>query len=152
MPVVHLGIGSNLGDRQSNCIGAVRRLEECGLRILSQSSLVESEPWGVKDQPRFMNMAVEAETDLPPSELLELLKRVEKDMGREETFRWGPRVIDIDILFYDDDIIDIETLRVPHPFLHERGFVLAPLAEIAPDKVHPVLKKTVSEIFASSAF
>lgn len=106
----------------------------------------ETEPWGVKDQPQFVNMAVEAETDVSPRELLELIKRIESDMGRRPGKKWGPRVIDIDILMYDHLQINEEGLSVPHPLLHERVFVLEPLAEIAPEKIHPVLRKTVREL------
>jgi 2-amino-4-hydroxy-6-hydroxymethyldihydropteridine diphosphokinase len=124
-------------------------LADNGIRVLRQSSLIETEPWGVIDQPRFINLAIEAETIFSPEQLLILLKGVEKDMGREGAVRWGPRVIDLDILFYDDLVIDRAELKIPHPHLHERMFVLKPLSEIAPDKVHPVIGKTVRELFES---
>ncbi len=146
MSIVHIGIGSNLGNRQENCLEAIRRLEQNGVVLLKQSSLIETDPWGVADQPRFINLAIEAETDLAPEELLLLLKNIEEAMGREKTAHWGPRVIDLDILFYDDRIIDLPDLQVPHPHLHERDFVLKPLREIAPGKVHPLLGKKVSEL------
>lgn len=146
MPIVHIGIGSNLGDRQTNCTEAINRLKRQGLTILKQSSMIETEPWGVTEQPLFINMAVEAETKLTPEELLEFLKATETDMGRQESLRWGPRVIDLDILFYDDRVIESSDLVIPHPHLHERDFVLKPLSEICPDKVHPVLKKQIQEL------
>ena len=146
MSIVHIGIGSNLGNRQENCLEAIKRLEQHGVTVLKRSSLIETEPWGVTDQPRFINLAIEAETDLAPDELLLLLKNIERSMGRVQTAHWGPRVIDLDILFYDDRIIDSPGLQIPHPHLHERDFVLMPLTEIAPEKVHPVLKKKVSEL------
>lgn len=146
MSIIHIGIGSNLGDRQENCLEAVRRLEQHGVPVLKRSSMIETEPWGVTDQPHFINLAIEIETDLSPEELLLLLKSMEKAMGREKTAHWGPRVIDLDILFYDDRIIDSADLQIPHPHLHERDFVLLPLMEIAPEKIHPVLKKKISEL------
>ncbi len=146
MPVVYLGIGSNIGDREDNCLKAISLLEENGLKITKRSSLHETEPWGVKDQPQFVNMAVEAETDLSPRELLVILKKIENAMGRLPEKKWGPRIIDIDILMYDDLKINEADLTVPHPLMHERAFVLVPLSEIAPEKVHPALHKTVSEL------
>ncbi|OGW70883.1 MAG: 2-amino-4-hydroxy-6-hydroxymethyldihydropteridine diphosphokinase [Nitrospirae bacterium RIFOXYC2_FULL_44_7] len=108
--------------------------------------MYETEPWGIKDQPKFINMAVEAETDKEHEELLRILKEIEKEIGRTETVKWGPRVIDLDILFYDDLILKIPGLEIPHPLLHERDFVLKPLCKIAPYKKHPVTGKTVKEM------
>lgn len=146
MATVYLGIGSNLGEREENCLKAVRALTEKGIIVKKVSTLYETEPWGVKEQPDFINFAVEAETDLFPGVLLQVIKEIEKQMGRAETYKWGPRIIDIDILFYDDLIYDSTELKIPHPLMHERGFVLLPLSEIAPEKVHPVLKKTINEL------
>jgi len=146
MSIVHIGIGSNLANRQENCLEAIKRLEQHGVSVLKQSSLIETDPWGVADQPRFINLVIEAETDLGPEELLLLLKSIESSMGREKTSHWGPRVIDLDILFYDDRIIDSADLQIPHPHLQERDFVLIPLREIAPEKIHPLLGKKVSEL------
>jgi 2-amino-4-hydroxy-6-hydroxymethyldihydropteridine diphosphokinase len=146
MAVVHIGIGSNLGNRQENCLEAIRLLGEHGIKVIKRSSMIETEPWGVKDQPRFINMAVEVETELTPEELLKLLKVIEKDMGREATVHWGPRNIDLDILFFNDLVIDTEELKIPHPYLQERQFVLEPLAEISPEKVHPVFRKTIRDL------
>jgi 2-amino-4-hydroxy-6-hydroxymethyldihydropteridine diphosphokinase len=148
MPIVHIGLGSNLGKRKENCTKALMLLSTRGIVITKRSSFIETEPWGVRDQPKFINMAIEAETALEPLKLLETLKSVEGEMGRKESYRWGPRVIDLDILFYDDGVVDSPELRIPHPLMHEREFVLRPLAEIAPDKVHPVLKKTVRELLS----
>ncbi len=117
-----------------------------GISVRKASSLYETRPWGVKEQPAFINMAVEAETGLSPEELLAAAKGIEKEMGRADTFKWGPRIIDLDILFYDDIVINRKHLQIPHPLLQERRFVLAPLSEISPDKVHPALKKTVRQL------
>ncbi len=100
----------------------------------------------MKDQPRFINMALEGCTVLSPHNLLQLLKDIERSMGRKQTAGWGPRIIDLDILFYNDMIFSSDDLIIPHPFLHERLFVLEPLAEISPNKTHPVLKKTVQAL------
>ncbi len=143
MAIVHIGIGSNLGDRQANCREAVRLLGLRGIRVLKQSSMRETEPWGRIDQPLFINMAVEAESDHSPEDLLALLKDIEKEMGRESTARWGPRIIDLDILFYEDRVFHTDSLSIPHPLLHERMFVLDSLCEIIPEKLHPVFQKTI---------
>lgn len=146
MATVFIGIGSNVGDRKANCKNSIKKMREMGIVIKNESSMYETEPWGVKDQPKFINMVVEAETDLSPKELLETLKKIEKDMGRKDTTKWGPRIIDLDILFYNDKVIDLEDLKIPHPLLHKREFVLMPLSEIAGKKIHPLLNKRVSEI------
>lgn len=146
MALVYLSIGSNLDKREENCLMAIDLLEERGIIVMAKSSLYETEPWGVKDQPYFINMAVAVETDLSPDELLRVVKEIEKDMGRTETYKWGPRIIDIDILLYNDLVYETSNLKIPHPFMHERDFVLRPLSEIAPDKVHPVLKRTIREL------
>lgn len=146
MAIVYIGVGSNLGDREEHCCGAIDLLPSEGVVVRRCSSLYETEPWGVADQPRFLNMVLEAETSLGPAGLLAALRRIEARIGREETFRWGPRVIDLDILLYNDLVVDEPDLIIPHPHMHERDFVLRPLAEISPDLVHPVLKKTVREL------
>ena len=146
MAIAYISIGSNLGDREENCKQALRLLHANGILIKKQSRMYETEPWGIKDQPKFINMAVEVETDKKPEELLRVLEEIEKEIGRTETVKWGPRVIDLDILFYDDLILKTPDLEIPHPLLHERGFVLKPLSEIAPDKKHPVTGKTVKEM------
>jgi 2-amino-4-hydroxy-6-hydroxymethyldihydropteridine diphosphokinase len=148
MAIAHIGIGSNLGNREENCLRALVFLEEEGMVLRKRSALYETEPWGVKNQPGFINAAVEVETDKGPQALLDTLKKIEKTMGRTETRRWGPRVIDLDILFYDDLVIDTPDLKIPHPHLHERDFVLRPLSDIAADKIHPILHKDVEELLA----
>ncbi len=147
MKRVYLGIGSNLGDRETQCAAAIENLERRGVTVIKVSSHFETDPWGVPDQPKFINMAVEAETALPPDDLLAVLKEIEHEMGRQETSRYGPRIIDIDILFYGDQVIESGRLRVPHPLLHVRDFVLLPLSEIAPEMVHPLLHKTVKCLY-----
>jgi len=149
MSIVYIGIGSNLGKREENCERAIRFLINNGITIIKKSSLINTEPWGFEDQPAFVNMAVSAETDLTPDKLLTLIKEIEVNMGRTATVRWGPRIIDLDILFYDDLVSASPDLSIPHPQIEERDFVLKPLEEIAPDLVHPVLKKSMKELRAN---
>ena len=149
MTTVYLGIGSNLGNKEENCARAITLLDESGIKIQVASEPVETEPWGVEDQPRFINMAVRADTSLEPIELLRAVKKIEQEMGRGATcsqMRWGPRIIDIDILLYGDLVLDTPELKIPHPLMHERAFVLGPLSQIAPQVVHPVLNRTVSQL------
>ena len=146
MAVVYLGIGSNLGDKKNNCLKSLDRLSKRGVTITKKSAFYETKPWGVEEQPDFVNMTIEAETEISPEGLLDLLKGIEKEMGRRDVMRWGPRLIDLDILLYDDRTIQSESLIIPHPMLHKRDFVLLPLTEIAPEAVHPVLKITISEL------
>jgi 2-amino-4-hydroxy-6-hydroxymethyldihydropteridine diphosphokinase len=147
MPVAYLGVGSNIGKREENCLRAIELMEENGLKITKKSGMYETKPWGVKDQPAFINMAVEAETDASPHELLLLLKRIEREAGRRPGKRWGPRVLDIDILLYENLIMNENDLSIPHPLMHKRAFVLEPLSEIAPGRIHPVLHKTIKQLF-----
>ena len=146
MATVYIGVGSNLGDREGNCLRALALMAESGLVVTKRSSMHETEPWGILEQPRFINMVVSVKTNLDPVRLLALLKDIEKLAGRKETVKYGPRTLDIDMLLYDSLVVKEPALEIPHPLMHERGFVLAPLAEIAPDVIHPVLKKTVLEL------
>ncbi|MEW6600356.1 MAG: 2-amino-4-hydroxy-6-hydroxymethyldihydropteridine diphosphokinase [Nitrospirota bacterium] len=146
MSRAYIGIGSNLGNREDNCERAIRRLSEQGIKVTRRSSMIETKPWGVTEQPDFINLAIEIETGLKPDELLFLLKTIEAEIGRQPAVHWGPRVVDLDILLYDDIVIKTHELEVPHPHLAEREFVLGPLAEIAPEVVHPVLKKSIREL------
>lgn len=146
MAIAYIGIGSNLGNRQENCLHAIELLQKKGIIVTKRSSLYETEPWGVKDQPLFINMAIEIETSLEPGELLKVLKNIEKELGRQQTLQWGPRTIDLDILLFDDIILNKDNLKIPHPLLHERDFVLRPLCEIAPDVYHPLLKLRIYEL------
>lgn len=142
---VYLGLGSNLGDRQNNLIQALQQLKS-KVTVEKVSSFYETEPVGYLDQPLFLNAVALVSTDLTPEEVFSLAKTVERRMGRQPTFRNAPRPIDIDILFYDDLILENPELQIPHPRLHERAFVLVPLAEIAPELIHPIFKQTVSEM------
>ena len=145
MPLVFISIGSNLGDRIENCITAVQEISSFA-NILAVSSIYETEPVGQEDQPYFINCVIKIETGLSPSGLLASLQSVEDKLGRRREERWGPRVIDLDVIFYNDLIIATDELTIPHPRAHLRRFVLLPLYEIAPEKVHPVLKTSASDL------
>jgi 2-amino-4-hydroxy-6-hydroxymethyldihydropteridine diphosphokinase len=138
VPRVYVGLGSNLGDREAALRGAVAALQARGLTVLALSPLYETEPWGITDQPRFLNAACALETDLPPHALLDTLKAIERDLGRTESVRYGPRVIDLDILLYGDLRLDTPRLVLPHPGLLQRTTALIPLVDLAPDLLHPV--------------
>ena len=142
---VCLGLGSNVGDREANLRIALGLLNQT-VAIETTSSLYDTKPWGYEDQPRFLNAVCLGRTSLSPQRLLDEIKSVEGRMGRELIFAGGPRLIDVDILFYGREIVREEGLEVPHPRLEERAFVLVPLAEIAPDWVHPLLNIDVAEI------
>jgi 2-amino-4-hydroxy-6-hydroxymethyldihydropteridine diphosphokinase len=143
--IVYLGLGSNLGDRALNLGRALDALR-ADFEIDSVSACYETEPAYVLDQPRFYNLACRGATALEPMAVLRRLKQLEREIGRTPTTRYGPRVMDIDLLFYSDVILDTPELAVPHPRLAERPFVLVPLAEIAPDFVHPVLRLTITQL------
>jgi 2-amino-4-hydroxy-6-hydroxymethyldihydropteridine diphosphokinase len=145
----YVGLGANLGDREATLLRAVELLaDEEGVAVLAVSRLRETDPVGVEEQPRFLNGAVLVETTLAPRELLEVLLRVERALGRvRDGTRWGPRVLDLDLLVYEDEVVDEPGLRVPHPRVHERRFALEPLAELAPELEIPG-RGRVSELLA----
>jgi 2-amino-4-hydroxy-6-hydroxymethyldihydropteridine diphosphokinase len=143
--LVYFGLGSNLGNRKSNLGEAIRQIGEFAV-IKKTSSIYETEPWGLKDQPKFLNQVILVESTLGPNELLSLVKNIETKMGRKKSVHFGPRLIDVDILFYDNYMINTPELTIPHPHLIERAFVLVPLDEIAPKLIHPQVQKTIKEL------
>jgi 2-amino-4-hydroxy-6-hydroxymethyldihydropteridine diphosphokinase len=142
---VYLSLGSNLGDRKAQLEEAMDRLARLG-KVTAASSFYETEPVEVTNQPRFLNCAVKLETEKMPRQLLKAILDLERDMGRRRTQSKGPRNIDIDILLFGSSIVETKGLTIPHPAMHKRRFVLEPLAEIAPEVRHPVLKKTIREM------
>ncbi|HWP47729.1 MAG TPA: 2-amino-4-hydroxy-6-hydroxymethyldihydropteridine diphosphokinase [Candidatus Limnocylindrales bacterium] len=143
----YVGIGSNVGDKVRNCQEAIHQLQATpGIEVSKISSLYYTEPVGYAHQDWFINCVVEIKTSLPPREVFLRCKEIERGMGRTYLIKWGPRVIDLDLLFYNDLILREADLEIPHPRLHERGFVLIPLAELNPTWIHPIFKKTVLEL------
>ncbi len=143
--IVYLALGSNMGNRLSTLKAAINNLTP-QMAVKNKSSVYETPPWGFTEQAPFLNQVVMVHTYLKAQALLSHLKRLEVALGRVPNFHNGPRLIDIDILFFDEQIIDTHTLAIPHPRLQERAFVLVPLAEIAPDFVHPVLRRPIHEL------
>jgi 2-amino-4-hydroxy-6-hydroxymethyldihydropteridine diphosphokinase len=148
LKTVYLGLGSNLGNRRRNLESAVERLASPEVRVLRQSSIYETEPRELEDQPWFLNQVIEVETTLFPRQLLRRLQKIEVDLGRRRTVPKGPRVIDLDILLYAGAKSTAPDLKIPHPRIAERRFVLEPLAELAPDLRHPCTGQTIREILA----
>ncbi|MFQ5646634.1 MAG: 2-amino-4-hydroxy-6-hydroxymethyldihydropteridine diphosphokinase [bacterium] len=148
MAEVFLSVGSNLGNRKANCELALQRLNQKRHRVVKRSSFYRTRPLGLTDQPNFLNIVVELLTESSPWTLLSDLQRIEKEIGRRRSVRWGPRLIDLDIIFFDRKVIKEKRLTVPHPLIQERGFVLIPLLEIAPDIAHPVLNRPCSTLLA----
>jgi 2-amino-4-hydroxy-6-hydroxymethyldihydropteridine diphosphokinase len=148
MALTYLSLGSNLGDREAQLRQALGRLGTVG-KVIAVSSLYETEPVELTEQPRFINCAVAVSTSLTPQRLMASLLDIEREMGRRRTQKKGPRSIDIDLLLFDDAVMDSEQLTIPHPAMQRRRFVLEPLAEIAPDAVHPILRKTIRELLGA---
>ena len=147
MPLVYVGFGSNIGDRLAYIQNAIHALSETeGITLQKISSVYQTDPVGYETQAQFLNGVAAIQTDLPPLCLLHTLKNIESEVGRQHRIRWGPREIDLDILIYGDLCFQTEKLVIPHPEMHRRRFVLAPLVEIAPDLVPPVLKETVQTL------
>lgn len=145
--VAYIGLGTNLEDREANLGKALHLLSaDPGIRLLRCSRIYETEPWGVADQPAFLNSVAEVATTLAPERLLDVCKDVERRMGRRAGIRWGPRLIDVDILLYGNQVVQLPHLEIPHPRLHLRAFALVPLAELAATTVHPGLGKTIGEL------
>ena len=149
MRTVYLALGSNIGDREKNLHDAIRLLSESGIRIAKISSIYETEPVDYLDQAWFLNAVLEAQTELPAPDLLHKLRAIESAMGSKKPFAKGPRLIDLDILLYGNDAIATPELQVPHPRMLERSFVLAPLAEIAPNLRHPSWPATAQQLLAT---
>lgn len=147
MHTIHLALGTNLGNRTGNLRAAIQSLPPTVI-VRQASPVYETPPWGMTDQPAFLNMVLQGETHLSPLELLAYLKNLETELGRTPAVRWGPRLIDMDILFYDNLVLRVPGLTIPHPHLQERAFVLVPLMDIAPDLVHPVLGKSIKDLLA----
>jgi len=148
MNKAYLLTGGNMGDRQENLANAYECIgQQCG-DIISASSLYETAAWGKKDQPSFLNQVLEIQTSLSPRRLLKKILHIEKQIGRVRKEKYGPRIIDIDILLFNNEVYDYPSLKIPHPELQNRRFALVPLAEIAPECIHPVFKKTITELLA----
>ena len=143
----YVALGTNLGNLRENLDEALKRLAAQGLSLTKVSTYIDTDPYGVTDQPRFLNAVCEVRTELSAQALLKMLLATELEMGRVRLRHWGERIIDLDLIFYGDDVINEPNLVVPHPDMQNRDFVLRPLAEIAPGKMHPVLRKTIAELW-----
>jgi 2-amino-4-hydroxy-6-hydroxymethyldihydropteridine diphosphokinase len=148
--LIYLSLGSNVGDRAANLERAIEALPEIAVRVLCRSSIYETEPVDLIAQAWFLNCAVEAETSLEPRQLLEALQIIERQLGSKKLVPRGPRIIDLDVLFYSAEVIHEAGIEIPHPRMAERKFVLVPLAELAPELRHPVLRKTAVELLAAT--
>ena len=150
--ITYIGFGSNIEDRLAfikNAAEEINNDENC--KILKFSSIYETKPFGEKDQANFLNAVAKVETNLSPHGLFQLIKKIERKLGRKDTYKWGPREIDLDLLFYNDIVFSDEKLTVPHPGIPQRDFVITPLVEIEPMLFHPVLKQKISDIYISES-
>lgn len=146
MSIAYIALGSNLGDKEKNLRRALLLLTQQGVEVVRVSSFISTEPYGVTDQPQFLNAVACVRTSLAPLALLDVLLATELAMGRVRLRHWGERNIDLDLLLYEDVVLDTKRLRLPHPDMQNRDFVLLPLAEIAPELKHPTLQKTIWEL------
>ena len=147
----YIGVGSNLGDKINNCLEAVVRIDEIsGCRVTAQSDFYRTQPVGVKGQDWYVNGVIVLSADIPAQDLLKGLLAIEVDMGRERKKKWDSRIIDLDILLFGEEVISEKGLQVPHPLMHSRRFVLAPMVSLAPDLIHPVLGKSMAELLVDS--
>ena len=145
--IAYIGVGSNLGDKIKYCNDAIEKISGYEENvILDRSSLYRTEPWGKEDQDWFINCVIKLETSLSALEFLQVLQDIEKKLNREKGDKWSPRIIDLDILFFNDEVIKKPGLRIPHPLIQERRFVLVPLNEISPELTHPVFFQSVTEL------
>ncbi len=152
MADIYLGLGTNLGDKEQNLCQAINHIQERIGKVVSQSAFYSTAPWGFASNHSFLNAAILVNSSFSPFEILEISKRIEYEMGRiqkSENGVYSDRIIDIDLLLYDDLILDAPELRLPHPLMHERKFVMEPLVEIASEIIHPILKRTMRDIYYS---
>ncbi len=147
MSIVYISSGSNLGDKKANILRAIDKIKRSNIEVLNVSSFYRTKPYGYQNQDDFYNIVIKIKTTQSPQNLLKLCLEIEKEMGRTRTIKWGPRTIDLDLLFFDKKIINTDQLVIPHPDLHNREFVLKPLLEISPQLVHPIFKKTIQDLY-----
>lgn len=146
MALAYLGIGTNVGHREQNIENCILLIKERIGNVKSVSSIYETEPWGVEGQDNYYNIVLEVETHLQPLRLLQSVQQIENDLGRIRIEKWGSRIIDVDILFYDDYVFSMDNLIIPHPYIATRSFVLQPLSEIKPNLIHPKLRLTLQSV------